>query len=111
MAYREDSVEILRADGKLLNKVLFPVIKSERPFLKPHGMISLSNGDFAILDNLGLQLFTKDGVFVKALLQTRRNKCFGLAEDEHGNLLTINYDPPSRKRKLDSKQKESLADL
>jgi len=97
MAYREDSVKILRplADQKLLQTV----IKSEdRPFLNPHDMLTLSNGDFVILDELGLQMFSKDGVFIRALGNNAIDRCFGIAEDEHGNILTINWAPPGYRK-------------
>ena len=39
----------------------------------------------------GIQLFTQEGEFVRTLGEANQNCYYGLAEDDQGNVLTINY--------------------
>ena len=39
----------------------------------------------------GLQLFTKEGKFVRPLGESQQNCYYGLAADDQGNVLTINH--------------------
>ena len=44
----------------------------------------------------GLQLFTEQGKFVRPLGESFQNCYYGLAEDCHGNVLTINHRDPAK---------------
>ena len=44
----------------------------------------------------GLQLFTEQGKFVRPLGESFQNCYYGLAEDCHGNVLTINHRDASK---------------
>jgi len=102
----DNSAKILRPDGTLLAPV-----NSIRQFVKPTDMATLSTGEFVIRDDLGLQLFSEDGVYIKSCGTKQIDKCFGLAEDEGGNIITINWAQPSRSSKPGSKGNGGLTDV
>jgi len=73
------------------------VIKAIEPgkrFNKPSDMTTLPDGRVVIRDNHGLQLFDEDGNYIKPIVPNGViGKCFGIAADMEGNLLTINTNP------------------
>merc|ERR1719186_756338 len=87
---KNDSVKIIKSDGTLL----YPIL-SVRPFKNPTDLITLSTGEFVVRDDVGLQLFTENGFYIKTLGSKRASKCYGLAEDEYGYIITINMPQPS----------------
>lgn len=73
------------------------VIQTLQPgkeFKMPSDMTTLPDGRLVIRDNNGLQLFDEDGNYLQTI--TPRGvfgKCFGVASDMLGNILTINTNP------------------
>lgn len=70
------------------------VLKSNRKFHQPSDMVTLPDGRLVIRDNLGLQLFDEEGNFLKAIIPKGvYGRCFGVASDGRGHILTINTNP------------------
>jgi len=82
----ENKVKIFSNEGKFL----LSVKSSGQPFERPSDMVTLKSGHFAVRDSSRIQLFTENGTFVRTLGYDRKHeKCFGLAENDDGNLITV----------------------
>jgi len=81
----QDQVKIFDSNGRFLKS-----IRPGIPFEHPSDMITLRSGHFAVRDNSSIQIFSEEGVFLKSIDSMYINKCFGLAEDKSGFLVTIN---------------------
>ena len=85
---RGDKVKMFAANGKLATTVTLP----STSFSRPSDMTALSNGNFVVRDNKGIHEFGGDGTFLRHLSAgrvDRGTKCFGLAQDEEGRLVTV----------------------
>ena len=80
----EGGVRRYNREGKFLGRLV-----PGRQFDKPSDVLVLSSGLVAVRDELGIQLFGATGEFLKSLGRDT-DRCFGLAEDEEGRLVTIN---------------------
>jgi hypothetical protein len=59
-------------------------------FCRPSDMVCLRNGDFVVRDDNRLRLFSSQGSFISSIWEDRSaTKCFGLAEDDEGRLVSI----------------------
>ena len=81
----EGGVRRYSREGKFLGRLV-----PGRKFDKPSDVLVLSSGLVAVRDELGIQLFGATGEFLKSLGRDT-DRCFGLAEDEEGRLVTINW--------------------
>jgi len=77
-------------DGKLLE-----VLKPGRELVKPSDILTLSSGELVVRDDRGIQLFGSDLQFIKFVAEEWIDRCFGLAEDDEGRIITINQKPSS----------------
>jgi len=66
------------------------LVKGQREFVKPTDILVLRSGNFVVRDELGIQMFGEKGNFLKNLGMEFINRFYGLAEDEHGRVVTIN---------------------
>ena len=85
---RGDTVKMFAADGKLSTTLALP----NASFSRPADMTALANGNFVVRDDRGIHEFGEDGSFLRHLSagQVERGaKCFGLAQDELGRLVTV----------------------
>ena len=73
-------------------------IGSSREFLNPTDVFVCNSGEVVIADARGLHLFNSSLVYVKSLNQDE--KCFGVAEDDEGRLLTINHEGEGKAKVL-----------
>ena len=80
----EGGVRRYSREGQFLGR-----LKPGRKFSQPSDVLVLSSGLVAVRDELGIQLFGAAGEFLKSLGRDT-DRCFGLAEDEEGRLVTIN---------------------
>jgi hypothetical protein len=71
-------------DGVLAGRLL-----PGRPFVDPSDILTLRSGQVAVRDDGGIQLFAADGQFLRRLGR-ETDRCYGLAEDGEGRLVTIN---------------------
>jgi len=81
----ENKVKMFGEDGRLVKVVVLP----ERPFHKPSDMVALQQGGFVVRDDQGLHLFSGAGEFQHQLSLGRGGKCYGLAQDHLGRLVTL----------------------
>ncbi len=87
---KDDQVTILSAAD--LSEVA-RVTSSPRPFRRPSDLCALPDGRFAVRDDLGLQLFDQDGLFLQSVpVAALGSRSFGLATDNRGNLYTVASD-------------------
>ena len=85
---RGDKVKMFAANGKLATTLALP----NTSFSRPADMTALANGNFVVRDDKGIHEFGGDGSFLRHLSagQVERGaKCFGLAQDEEGRLVTV----------------------
>ena len=85
---RGDKVKMFAANGKLATTVTLP----SASFSRPSDMTALANGNFVVRDDQGIHEFGGDGSFLRHLSAGRVDrgaKCFGLAQDEEGRLVTV----------------------
>jgi hypothetical protein len=61
-----------------------------REFVKPADILALRSGEFVVRDELGIQMFGEQSNFIKNLGVNFINRCYGLAEDGLGRVITIN---------------------
>ena len=73
-------------------------IGPNREFLNPTDVFVCNSGEVVIADARGLHLFNSSLVYVKSLNQDE--KCFGVAEDDEGRLLTINHEGEGKTKVL-----------
>merc|ERR1719206_1549734 len=93
----EGKVKIFTSEGKYVSEVISP----EPPFDRPSDMVTLNSGQFVVRDNTRVQVFTADGSFMKNMWQDKgRDKCYGLAQDTEGRLITIMESRRPRKTDL-----------
>jgi len=82
----ENKVKLFSCEGKFL----LSVKSSGQPFDRPSDMVTLASGHFAVRDSSRIQLFTENGTFVRTLGYDRKHeKCYGLAENDDGDLITV----------------------
>merc|ERR1712173_422526 len=63
---------------------------SQLKFKRPADMTCVRNGDFALKDNSGIQVFNPRGLFVSRVWRSQFPwQCYGLAEDKEGHLWFI----------------------
>jgi len=77
-------------DGEFLE-----VLKPGRELVKPSDILTLSSGELVVRDDRGIQLFGPDLQFIKFVAEESIDRCFGLAEDDEGRIVTINQKPSS----------------
>ena len=93
----ENKVKIFTSEGKLVTEVISP----EPPFDRPSDMVTLHSGEFVVRDNTRVQVFSASGNFMKNMWQDRgHDKCYGLAQDKEGRLVTIMESKRPRKTDL-----------
>merc|ERR1740137_93525 len=61
-----------------------------REFVKPSDILTLASGEVAVRDERGIQLFDGHLQFVQFVAEEWIDRCFGLAEDDEGRIITIN---------------------
>ena len=66
------------------------IVRPGREFVKPSDILTLSSGEFVVRDDRGIQLFSVNLEFVKFVAEDWIDRCFGLAEDDEGRIITIN---------------------
>jgi len=71
------------------------VVKPGREFVKPSDILTLASGELVVRDDRGIQLFGSDLQFIKFVAEETIDRCFGLAEDGEGRIITINQNPSS----------------
>ena len=84
----EDKVKIFSKDGKFVQ-----LLQPEVPFKRPSDMLRLRGEEvFAVRDNRAIQFFSLSGQYQyqSALKSPYIIRCFGLAQDSQGLLVTIN---------------------
>jgi len=82
----EDKVKMFSPTGKFLSLVTSP----ESPFERPSDMVTLQSGQFVVRDNTRVQVFSPTGTHMRTLWQDKgQDKCYGLAQDKEGRLVTI----------------------
>jgi len=65
-----------------------------RRLYHPSDMTCLSDGRLIVRDDFGLHLFGEDGQFLKLIKPKGTfGKCYGVASDGRGNVITINTNP------------------
>jgi len=69
------------------------VVQPGKAFFKPSDMVELKDGQFAVRDNNGIQIFSDDGKFIKNIGENYLGRVFGLTSNEDGNIFTINHNP------------------
>jgi len=80
VADRKDQVVMFDSEGKFIREILG---ENGQNFHRPGDMTALSNGDFALKDSSGIQLFNARGVFLSRFWSNNyRWKCYGLVEDD-----------------------------
>merc|ERR1719431_1860563 len=93
----ENKVKIFTSEGKFVAEVISP----EPPFDRPSDMVTLHSGEFVVRDNTRVQVFSANGNFIKNMWQDKgHNKCYGLAQDMEGRLVTIMESRRPRKTDL-----------
>jgi len=93
----EDKVKIFTPTGKFVSLVTSP----KPTFDRPSDMVTLQSGQFVVRDNSRVQVFSASGVFTKNMMQNRgQDKCYGLAQDKEGRLITIMESRRPRKTDL-----------
>ena len=86
----EDKVKLYSGSGQLTRELSVP----GRTFSRPSDMVTLSTGHFVVRDAKGITLFTSSGNLMRRLTSWQeegqgRARCYGLAEDGDGRLVTI----------------------
>ena len=81
----DGSVRRFSYEGEFLG-----VVTGQRHFVRPTDILLLRSGEFVVRDELGIQMFQAQGMFIKNLGESFLNSCYGLAEDELGRIVTIN---------------------
>ena len=86
----EDKVKLYSTSGQLTREITVP----GRTFSSPSDMVALSTGHFVVRDRKGITLFTSSGNLMRRLTSWQeegqaRARCYGLAEDGEGRLVTI----------------------
>jgi len=84
----ENKVKIYSPEGRFMTQVSCP----EPPFDRPSDMVTLHSGQFVVRDNSRVQVFRNNGSFLKTMWQDKgqdRYRCYGLAQDKEGRLVTI----------------------
>jgi len=93
----EGKVKIFDPEGKFVTQVISP----EPQFDRPSDMVALQSGQFVVRDNTRVQVFSARGNFMKNMWQDRgQDKCYGLAQDKEGRLITIMESRKPRKTDL-----------
>jgi len=93
----EGKVKIFNSEGKFVTEVISP----EPPFDRPSDMVTLNSGQFVVRDNTRVQVFTANGIFIKNMWEDKgKDKCYGLAQDMEGRLVTIMESRNPRKTDL-----------
>ena len=85
---RGDQVKMFSSSGKIVRTLVLP----NGGFSRPADMVSLASGRFVVRDDHGLHEFALDGRFLRQVTAgqaERGTKCFGLAEDQLGRLVTV----------------------
>ena len=85
---RGDQVKMFSSSGQIVRTLVLP----NGGFSRPADMISLASGRFVVRDDHGLHEFALDGSFLRQVTAgqvERGTKCFGLAEDQLGRLVTV----------------------
>ena len=93
----EDKVKIFAKNGKFVQ-----LLQPEVPFKRPSDMLRLEGEEmFAVRDNRAIQFFRLSGEYQyhSALESPYIIKCFGLAQDSQGLLMTINENKYLGRRK------------
>ena len=92
----EDKVKMFTPIGKFISLVTAP-----QPFERPSDMVALQSGEFVVRDNTRMQVFSAEGNFMKSMWQDQgQDKCYGLAQDKEGRLVTIMESRRPRKTDL-----------
>jgi len=86
---KSNCVKMFDATGKFLRNV-----KAGQPFVKPSDAVTLKSGNFAVRDDFGIQVFSQEGDYLCSCGSNKIDKCFGLAEDDQGRLVTLNWSNP-----------------
>ena len=62
----------------------------------------LSTEEFLVRDDCGIQMFNRENNFIKEFAADALDHCYGLAEDEEGNIITINHAPLNTKKSTET---------
>ena len=69
-------------------------VQPKKAFHLPSDMTTLPDGRLVLTDGNGLQLFDEEGVYLQPITPDGVfGKCYGVASDGEGNILTINTNP------------------
>ena len=69
-------------------------VQPKKAFHLPSDMTTLPDGRLVLTDGNGLQLFDEEGVYLQPITPDGVfGKCYGVASDGEGNVLTINTNP------------------
>jgi len=81
----EDKVKMFSPSGQFID-----LISSTFPFTRPSDMVTLMTGQFVVRDDTRVQVFSQAGNFMRTLWEDKgKDKCYGLAQDKEGRLVTI----------------------
>ena len=83
----EDKVKMFTGCGQLLREV---VAAPGHSFRHPSDMVALSEGGFAVRDWSAVRCYDDRGRFLCSMDTSLVQRCYGLAEDGEGRLVTIN---------------------
>jgi len=89
-----NQVKMYKPDGSTIR-----VVQPGRAFFKPSDMVEVKDGQFAVRDSNGIQLFSEEGTFIKSIGEHFLGRVFGLTTNESGNIFTINHNPHVGKEK------------
>lgn len=76
-----------RAQGRLLHTVVLP---EGEAWKRPSDVVALADGRFGVRDDNGIRVFDDEGGFIMEVGDERLGRCYGLAADGQGHLLTLN---------------------
>merc|ERR1719203_2413887 len=102
----DNSVKMFNPSGEMM-----ALIESRRSFKRPSDMSSLSTGGFVVRDDVGLQVFTEEGFFIKEIGKCEIDKCYGVGQDDEGLIVTINGVKASEHSVPGSKGKGGITDV
>jgi len=82
----DDKVRMFSSNGQFLSLISVP----KAPFTRPTDMVTLHSGQFVVRDDNKVIIFNPEGKFLRTLWQDKGQvKCYGLAQDKEGRVITI----------------------
>ncbi|XP_059090552.1 tripartite motif-containing protein 2-like [Tigriopus californicus] len=76
-----------RASGRILATIGLP---EGQTWKRPSDVVALADGRFGVRDDFGIRIFDDEGGFIMKVGDERLGRCYGLAADGKGHMLTLN---------------------